>query len=93
MYCTRGSSGAMRFKRLEVGASRVPCANPIAMIHMALVELGEDEGLEIITKKSNAREVREALAMLDDVVQIVEESLEGDVYKVRVVPRHEQKRG
>ncbi len=79
----------VRFRVVRVAASKVPCADPLAVIHMALSELGEDEGLEIIAPRRDANLVRKALRELGDALTVIEERVEDDEYRVRVAPRRQ----
>ncbi len=72
---------------MKVAASKVPCADPLAVIHMALSELGEGEGLEIVAPRRDASLVRRALEELGDALMVIDERVEGDEYRVRVAPR------
>ncbi len=71
---------------VRIGESRVPCADPVAVIHVELSRLAEGEVLELVASSVSIEAVRDALRMLGDSIVVLGERFEGDVYKVRVAP-------
>ncbi len=72
---------------VKLGFSRVPCASPESVIHMALLEASEEEEIVFIAPKHMIDEIKDALNTLIDYIIITGESVESETYRVIVKRR------
>ncbi len=69
---------------VRLGSSRVPCASPEAVIHMALAEAGRGEEILFVAPREMAEEVRKAIQALSEYLVLLDERVEDEAYRVLV---------